>query len=687
MCGIIGIFNSRDIKKKLSCGMKAMRYRGRDGAGMYVNSKGGIGHLLHSVVGNVSQPLANKFVANCEIYNWLELCKKYSVSAENDADAMLKLIEKKGIKIVEEFDGVFAFALWNKGKVVLARDIIGEKPLWFSFSIFDGFFAFASEKKALLKAGFGNAEELNPRKILVYDIKKRRVLFKERNFLSHFHVESGADEIKNALREKFVSAVRKRIAGKKMGVLFSGGVDSSAVAVVLKSLGVNFTCYTAVLDSGAEDLEWAEKSARALGFRLKAVKVGLENVEKYLKKVVPLIEDSSVVKAGVALPLFIACEEAKKDGVKVVFSGAGSDEIFGGYSRLDFGSLNEDCFYRLKQMHHTDLYRDDLVAMFNSVELRNPFLDRELVKYALGIPAEYKTRGGVKKFILRQAVSELGLGDFAFRKKKAAQYGSRFDKAIEKLAGREGKSKSSYLKKFYPFPNMRLGVLFSSGKDSSYAAMTMQSMNYELGCLITMKSRNPDSYMFHTPNIDISRLQAEAMGIPLLAFSTAGEKEKELKDLERALKTAKRKYGIDGIVTGALFSTYQRNRIESLCDKVCLKCFSPLWHKNQDAEMREIIGGGFEIVFSSVAAEGLDRSWLGRVITNDDLVRLSELGRKHGFNTAGEGGEFESLVLDCPLFKKKKIKIIEAEIIMESRNAGRYIVKKAVLEEKREDEP
>jgi len=239
------------------------------------------------------------------------------------------------------------------------------------------------------------------------------------------------------------------------------------------------------------------------------------------------------------------------------------------------------------------------------------------------------------------------------------------------------KRKSEYLGRFLKKPNLKLGALFSGGKDSVFSAYTMMKQNYEITCLITMKSKNPDSYMFHTPNIHLVDLQAEAMDIPLATGYTEGEKEKELEDLEKTIKKAKEKFKIEGIVTGALFSDYQRKRIERICDKLNLKIFSPLWHMNQEKEMRLVIKE-FEIIMSSVAAEGLDKTWLGRKITEEDVDKLVKLNKKIGLNIAGEGGEFETLVVEGPCFKKKLI-IEKGEVVMESENTGVYKIEKVKL--------
>ena len=676
MCGIIGIFNSNKIRTQLKQGMQEMKHRGRDGSGTFIKENNGIGHVLHAIVSKVKQPLNSKLVANCEIYNW----QSHGIKARNDAEMILRLLEKEGITGIEKLDGVFALAYWNENKIYLARDIIGIKPIWYSHS---DTFAFASEKKVLEKLGFVDVIELNPRKILVYDIKTNEIDFIEREFFKLKEIKKRKQEIKKELKKKLLSALEKRIPTKKVGVLFSGGIDSTIIAYLLKKWKVDFTCYTAVLDekgmTKAEDLDWAEKIAKKYKFKLKTRKIGIKEVEKYIKKIVPLIEDSNVVKVGVALPFYLACEQAKKDGVKVIFSGLGSEEIFAGYERHEKSSnINEECIYGLKQMYQRDLYRDDVVTMYHSIELRVPFLDKELVNYATSIPEKYKIVKGIKKHILREVALELGLEkEFAMRKKKAAQYGSKFDKAIGKLAKKEGKKKSEYLRKFYPSHNLRIGALFSSGKDSTYAVHIMQKMNYEISCLITIKSENKDSYMFHTPNIEMVNLQAEAMNIPLVSVNTKGEKEKELEDLKIILKEAKEKYQIDGIITGALFSNYQRERIEKVADSLSLKIFSPLWHMNQETEVREIINKDFKFIITKVAADGLEKSWLNKIITEDHLQKLIQLNEKIGFNIAGEGGEFESLMIDGPIFNKK-IQIEDFEI-EEDGIVATLIIKKAKL--------
>ncbi|MEM2956327.1 MAG: TIGR00289 family protein [Candidatus Pacearchaeota archaeon] len=226
---------------------------------------------------------------------------------------------------------------------------------------------------------------------------------------------------------------------------------------------------------------------------------------------------------------------------------------------------------------------------------------------------------------------------------------------------------------------MRLGVLFSGGKDSTFAMYKLIKHN-KIACLISIVSKNPESFMFHTPNIHLVELQAKALGIPLILKETQGKKERELKDLKNAIIEAQEKYKIDGIVTGAVASKYQKERIEKICNELKLKCISPLWLKEQIELLNEIIDSGFNIIISGVFAYPLDEKWLGKEIDREIIDKLAKLQDRYKLNPSGEGGEIETTVLNCPMFKKK-IEIIESEIKFKG-NSGVYLIKKARLIEK-----
>ena len=223
---------------------------------------------------------------------------------------------------------------------------------------------------------------------------------------------------------------------------------------------------------------------------------------------------------------------------------------------------------------------------------------------------------------------------------------------------------------------MKIGVLFSGGKDSTLA-MQFASKDHEISCLLSMKSENDASYMFHTPNIGITELQAEALDIPLLTGFTAGEKELELSDLKDLIENAVELFGIEGIVTGAVGSVYQASRVQKICAELGLWCFNPLWQFDQIELLEKLVREKYEIIISSIAAYPLDQNWLGRKIDSKAISELKVLQDKYKIHPAGEGGEFESLVLNAPMFKRK-IKISEYEKEY-SNHAGVFIVKEADL--------
>ncbi len=200
---------------------------------------------------------------------------------------------------------------------------------------------------------------------------------------------------------------------------------------------------------------------------------------------------------------------------------------------------------------------------------------------------------------------------------------------------------------------MNCAILFSGGKDSTFAAYLAKKEGYNISCLITIKSNNPESYMFHTPSISKVEKQAESMNIPLIIRSTKGEKEIELIDLEKAIIKAKNDFEIDAIVTGTLESAYQASRVQKICDNLELDCFNPLWQKNQIELLNEMLENNFKIIIIGVFAYPLDKTWLGKFINKEFIKNVTILQKKYNINPAGEGGEFETFVLNCPLFKKE----------------------------------
>ncbi len=219
-----------------------------------------------------------------------------------------------------------------------------------------------------------------------------------------------------------------------------------------------------------------------------------------------------------------------------------------------------------------------------------------------------------------------------------------------------------------------IGVLFSGGKDSSLALSKALKKGKKV-YLISLISKNPYSYMFHTPNIWLVKKQAKAIGLPLIIKKTKGEKEKELEDLKKVLIKAKEKYKIRVLYSGAIESNYQKERIEKICKDVGLICHNPLWKKPKEKLLEDYKKEKINAIITGIFA------WpFGKEILGENFLKCIEIFEKNKINVFGEGGEFETTVLDANFFKKR-IKILEYEIEGEE-NSWVYRIKKVKLEKK-----
>ncbi|RLJ03180.1 MAG: TIGR00289 family protein [Candidatus Aenigmatarchaeota archaeon] len=219
---------------------------------------------------------------------------------------------------------------------------------------------------------------------------------------------------------------------------------------------------------------------------------------------------------------------------------------------------------------------------------------------------------------------------------------------------------------------MGYAALFSGGKDSTYTLYLALRNGYEVTYLISMISENVESYMYHTPNMHLVELLAESIGIKLVKGWTRGEKEKEVDDLRAVLE----KLGVEGVVVGAIASKYQKERVERVCETLGLKMYAPLWGVNVDDYMEDLVKR-FEVMITAVGAEGLGREWLGRILDKDALEELKKLREIYGIHIAGEGGEYETLVLNGPIFRKRLV-VEDYDVVWEG-NSGYLKIKKAVL--------
>lgn len=469
MCSIVGLqgsFKGKDIIEML----KSSKNRGPDASGVFLNEihtninldefqdendyEIAFGHNLLAIYDNNDriskpQPVSNDnlvLVFNGELYNFAtirNLVKKVGVEAEitSDSEALLHLIDfyNKGdlLKAVQMairlIDGDYAFAVYDGNNLAIARDPLGVKPLFFAKK--DDLKGFASTKESLREVGFTDINTLKPEHILYNweDISPAQAIY-EKVF------EGDVDKIDKLLRLSLV----KRVEGlHELGVIFSGGVDSSYLALLLKEISDNIplkvTLY-AVGVEGSKDVEAAIKASKSLNLPLEICEVTEDMIREVLPQVVRAIGDDNLMKIGVGLTTYFATKMVARDGMKVAISGQGADELFGGYKRYltSFveGTLNFELREDISNMYHVNLERDDACSMLNSVELRLPFLDEKLVELVLNIPDNKKIvsmHDDMRKSFLRKLAFEEGLDyEIAYRPKKAAQYGTGFDKILRK---------------------------------------------------------------------------------------------------------------------------------------------------------------------------------------------------------------------------------------------------------------
>ena len=200
---------------------------------------------------------------------------------------------------------------------------------------------------------------------------------------------------------------------------------------------------------------------------------------------------------------------------------------------------------------------------------------------------------------------------------------------------------------------MKLAALFSGGKDSTYAIYLAKKLGHSVDVLLTLHPNSSKSHLLHYPNIKFTSLQSESMKIPqLIEKTTSDDSQNESKKLNSLVSLAKEKYSIEGIVHGGILSKYQKDNFSVVCEKNQLDVISPLWNKNSESYMKELLDEKFEYIISTVSSDGLNDSWLGKIVDENGLNDLKKLQKKFGFNLNFEGGEAETFVINCPLFEK-----------------------------------
>lgn len=192
---------------------------------------------------------------------------------------------------------------------------------------------------------------------------------------------------------------------------------------------------------------------------------------------------------------------------------------------------------------------------------------------------------------------------------------------------------------------MRLASLYSGGKDSTFSLYLMEQQGHDIPYLVNVVPEDAASWIFHTPNLDVVPLMAESMGKELVTAPSTGTEEGDMEGLRNALDGL----DVEGVVSGAIWSDYQWDRMNIVCGDLDLKLFAPLWRKDQDMVMDQFLDSGIRAMIVGCYAEGLGEEWLGRIIDRDAVEELKQIRSKTGISIMGEGGEYESLTLDSPM--------------------------------------
>ncbi|MGD8413084.1 MAG: asparagine synthetase B [Candidatus Latescibacterota bacterium] len=492
MCGIAGLASDtqREIGPLLREMLEAQHHRGPDGAGLVIDresqrkpsldeidfagKKGtvGLGHVRLAITGDADgiQPFQSKdgrlsLLHNGEIYNFRELWKsvmgRQELETGSDSEAICRLLEKEYRgdlesaveRLLPHLDGVYALAVTDGRVTVIARDRIGVRQLYYSFA--RGLTAFASEKKSLVALLGRNADihRLPPGHMMVIEPGRHELKeFWHPERLKSNDLIMDANEAIREYSKVLKEAVRKRIHDReRVGVIYSGGIDSFLIAYLVQQMGVPFTCYVAGRDSGSSDIEWARRTAEEHGFPLKVKLLSEEEIEEIIPDVIRTIEDHSLNQVEVAIPVFASVRMAQEAGERVVLTGQGADELFGGYpwystivDREGYNSFLERSWEDTFLLYKECLEREDQIAMAHSIELRVPYLDPEVIRFAFSVAPQHKIRKGednLAKRIHRALGIVLGIPEnIAFRSKEAAQHGANVHDVFADLATKYGYS-------------------------------------------------------------------------------------------------------------------------------------------------------------------------------------------------------------------------------------------------------
>jgi len=364
---------------------------------------------------------------------------------------------KDSAKLIEEFDGSYAFTIASPDRLIVGRDTVGTNPLYYGES--ERLFAVASERKALWNLEVEEAKSFPPGNLA--SINRQGVNLQPVKTVTQPPKESiSMEEAAERLQTLLLESTKERVADfERVAVAFSGGLDSSLLAWLAKTCDANVHLISVGLESQPE-LEHAKKTAATLDMPLSVQTYTVNDIENALPKVLWLIEEPNSLKVSIAIPLFWAAEVASKLGCRVLLAGQGADELFGGYrrylstyARFNAEALEKEMYRDVALSYETNFQRDNPVCAFHEVELRLPFTDREVVRLALSLPIELKIESvydNLRKRVLRRVAQNLGLPSLIVnREKKAVQYATGVDKALKRLARRESLTPNEYIRQVF----------------------------------------------------------------------------------------------------------------------------------------------------------------------------------------------------------------------------------------------
>jgi len=485
MCAICGFFAPDPYPVAAALRMlERTSHRGPDSAGIYwdghllrrealaelrgaasssTRGRIALGHARLEIVGGPDgiQPLTGcrpgwAIVANGEIYNHEQLrrfLQGHPTATDSDNELILHLIEQQYhdgdlARAVQTtmpmLDGMYAFAVTDGRQLVVARDPIGKKPLYF---IQSEIVAFASERKAL--TGFNvPVHRLVPGGILVLDDKAPCRVYRTPRFQRPPLDITGFNDALETYADVLQRAIVKRVRGlDRIGVLFSGGVDSLLVAIAAREAGTDVAAFCVGMD-GSDDLDAAQKAAAELDLNVRCVGLTEAMIEAALPEVIERIELNGLVQVEAAIPMYLAARLCAEDGRKVMLSGQAADELFAGYTWYgdvvrDHGyvTLHERLWDDIEQLYLDTLEREDRMTMAHGIELRAPFLDRDVIRAAMRmVPQGIKLDGPDdphRKLVHRRLALDSGIPHFlAYREKSRAQDGTGIHSTLQRIAKR-----------------------------------------------------------------------------------------------------------------------------------------------------------------------------------------------------------------------------------------------------------